>query len=728
MGKTKIAKEKKEEPKSLLKSVALDKPKKTEGLKSEKTSERTSEKQAEDDHERSAAITSGKIPNWLKILKSNNYVLVDIKMKFENSISIIPQMNKLSSLSEFGEAVSRRLNEVTIVQRENVECNDSMQKDIDSGLVSEAQKSDGQQYQTANQELIADIFMKHNRILGDIQNKNKKISTASIGEIQQIWQEKKEEIEEVLRDPSKKDNIQSALQLLRDIHKVMESNQENVLPEDRARIDEIKQNMDSKLQVIRKYETDINLLERKEGKKRYIKERFKKLNENPTPVMMLAKTAKKVSAIGNQGEDIGTDTDGGGLGKAAEVMEEVGAVLDVHDASGEIANGKRIRDNPNKKPEDATKESSSEMEAVGELRSIYENLKDLVDFIKGCYAAYKDWDKMSEENKKDVKVNLITSGLSLAGSLSEQIGGWIKEVPLLGQIIGLIGNAINFFKKGYDLISAWDRICIMREQKKALKRKMIARKEKYQKDDDLKSLNLYSFASASEDKEKIHIDKKDAESSANPNGYRAMQRFTATKKKSAQDIMMEKVSSKKGEGKKEYYQAKAAAAVAEHDELKEAIHRNKNLRRDSIIDLSLEAASLAGNIAGFFPGIGDIISGSLSITTTMVKEGKKWGGKALQRIKNHFGIGRTDESKKENRRRMAEDLLANLNIISSKMASDDKFDIASIKDEEIKIVERSYDTADHVLGGVGAYMPKMIGAKNKEELIERMRDAFSVEG
>ena len=114
----------------------------------------------------------------------------------------------------------------------------------------------------------------------------------------------------------------------------------------------------------------------------------------------------------------------------------------------------------------------------------------------------------------------------------------------------------------------------LREQKKLLKARMLKRKKKYASDPELKG--LYGFMGEEKDG-KAKLDRKKL-------GSREERGMTGSGS-DAREAMKSAAAEKQGSKRHLYYKAKEAESIEQYDEIKEAIHKHKNIRRENVIAL-----------------------------------------------------------------------------------------------------------------------------------------------
>ncbi len=357
-----------------------------------------------------------------------------------------------------------------------------------------------------------------------------------------------------------------------------------------------------------------------------------------------------------------------------------------------------------------------------------ETVKNIAETVRDVVDAIRNFSKMSKENKEEMLADLISNSIKTALDASKYIVDLIKDVPILGGIIGLIKNAITFFQKGFEIYHAEKRKKAMKEARHRLKEKMLKRREKYAGDEDLKDMGLYTqvergadggahmtAAQKKQDKKDYGRERRGMDGQAGGQNRDIMRRNAARRKEDPA-------------AKKAYYGAKARESQAQYDEMKEASYRSKNIVREAILDIIQEGVSVVENIASFVPGVGTVVKAGAKAVNTgtgLGRKGAAWIHSSWKEFRNN---PRSETNKAKFRAKYAENVYSSLADVSQFVNTDGGITIDDTKLDEVKRVEDSYNFAETLLGGVGADMPALINSESKDELLDNMSAMFAREG
>ncbi len=379
-----------------------------------------------------------------------------------------------------------------------------------------------------------------------------------------------------------------------------------------------------------------------------------------------------------------------------EAKESIG------DFKGEL---KKLKDKKAGKPVEDEKEDPFDG-MVDMVKNTVVLIKDTVEYVKNI-------DKMNSQNAIDTAVSIITKGLSTATDSVGKVVSLLTEFPFVGPVIGLVKNAISFFSEGYQLFMSRRRMAKLREQKKLLKARMLKRKKKYASDPELKS--LYGFISEGKDGE-AKLDRKKL-------GYRE-DRGMVGSGSDAREAMKSAAAEKQGSKRHLYYKAKEAESIEQYDEIKEAIHKHKNIRREKIIAIIQQGVDVAANISGFFTGIGTVVSSGIKAGNSVFSAGKTAFSWARNRYKSMSGDRRSEENKEVFRNKYAEHIYDNMAEVSQYLDGEGKVDLNKADAGQIRKIAESYDYAENMILGTSANMVSLIDAPSKEDLLDEMSKAF----
>ena len=457
------------------------------------------------------------------------------------------------------------------------------------------------------------------------------------------------------------------------------------------------------------------------AKRNSIIERFKLMEKN-TPMMQLLRKVRLFEENPGYREKPGRIArlkkaviEGVGLteDEAEELHEELKPYSEMKEGYDEVKeNVGDFRDELKKiKLKKAGKAVEDEKE--NPFDGMVDMVKNTVVLVKDAVLYIKDIDKMNSQNVLDNAVSIITRGLSTATEAVGKIVSLLTELPFVGPAVGLIKNAISFFSEGYQLFMSRRRMEKLREQKKLLKARMLKRKKKYASDPELKG--LYGFMGEEKDG-KAKLDRKKL-------GSREERGMTGSGS-DAREAMKSAAAEKQGSKRHLYYKAKEAESIEQYDEIKEAIHKHKNIRREKVIALIQQGVDVAANISGFFAGIGTAISAGIKGGNSIFGLGKSvfsWGRKIY---KNATGDLRSDKNKEVFRNKYAEHIYDNMAEVSQYLDGEGKVDLNKADAGQIRKIAESYDYAENMILGTSASMVSLIDAPSKEDLLDEMSKAF----
>lgn len=446
--------------------------------------------------------------------------------------------------------------------------------------------------------------------------------------------------------------------------------------------------------------------ESKLAKKNSIIERFRVMKKE-TPMMLLIKQVRLIQKK-SVGTAAVTDKDDDKFTKISELGEEslsiIEKIYDFSDEGNQAVNDTRsfVR----KLKDEAPKEDN-----IGEIFEKVTSVKEIAKLIKEVVDYLKNYSKMTEDGKIDGLVSIVTKGLTKTADIGEKILEEFSNIPIIGGIMGLIKNAINFFSEGYTFYKSQKRMDRIRKEKTKLKEKMLRRQSKVQY--QIEQGNQYSFMSKKNGS--AHVDKKKL-------GDRETRKDTGNGSAARQAIK------NAGSKNEEYYTAKTAETIEQYDEMKEAVHKNKNVRSAATISLIQEGVDVVANIASFFPGTGTIVQLGAKAVKSVSSTAHTVGSTVLEWGRSLFKTKRSSKNKKEFRGRYAEHIYDNLAEVAEYMDDSGELSLDSMTPDQAKGLEKSYDYAENMLTTLAADMPALIKAKSKDELLEKMGGAFSREG
>ena len=477
-----------------------------------------------------------------------------------------------------------------------------------------------------------------------------------------------------------------------------------------SRISRAKQKHSDLLDAIETRKEEIKR-DPKQAKKSSIIERFREMGKNHTMLQLIRRVRLFET---NPGYKEKATT---WYGKAAETVMGVKNAIMTEGITEVTETSSKIKSTTDDLQENA-EELQNAIEGIdkedGPLKGIFGMVKNTAGLIKDTFFFIKDFDKRSSENNLDQMIGIVTSGMSTLADVAGKLASLLSNFPFIGPIIGLIKNGIKFFTEGYKLFRSQRRIRKLREQKKILKERMLKRKKKYASDPELKG--LYKYIGEGEGGQ--------AELDADKLGKREYRGLRGSGS-DARDKMKRAESSKTKAGKKKaYYAAKEAETVEQYDEIKEAIHKNKNRTKDATVAIVQEGIDVAANIAKFFPGTGDVVSAAIKVGSTIAGAGKFVGSKMVDLGKSAFGHRRSKENKKKFRSKYAEHIYDHMAEVSEYLDGEGKIDLNKADPSRVRKVAESYDYAENMLTGMGVDMADMVGAKSKGELLEAMSEAF----
>lgn len=399
------------------------------------------------------------------------------------------------------------------------------------------------------------------------------------------------------------------------------------------------------------------------------------------------------------------------------VTDPLSDIKDLEDAAGDFKDSKTDKDSfydPWAKGSDEDPETITE--AIGEgfdiamtIKSWFDSAKKGLDLIKEAVKISDDLADMSNSNKAEAALSFFTNAGDFIMGVIGNIADAVKAVPGVGAILGLLKNAWTFLSKGIKIFLAQKRMEGLRDQKRALKAKMKKRKEKARK----KGQNLYAFLDDDGKIDKNKMGDRETRGLDGKSGEAVRGKIKRNEKKEnpAQEAL--------------YRMGKEEEDIQRYDEMKEAIYKNKNVRKSAIVALVHEGVDMVGNICAFFPGYGALAQAGLKVANTTVKLGTKLGTKIREAWREKTGHKRSKSNKAKFRKKYAEHIYDHMKDISPKVNTDGTFKMDDLDDAGVKSLESSYTYVDSMLGGMNAYMPDLIRSTSKPELIRQMAKAFA---
>lgn len=457
----------------------------------------------------------------------------------------------------------------------------------------------------------------------------------------------------------------------------------------------------------------------KHKRKLKICEKFQVAKEKREPMVQLIATVKAVDskAIAATKKDYR-----GAVGEANEVYDDyimTGADIGF-DAYGQAADIIDIKKGEVYDPfEKDTPDGLADqlVDAGQETISWINQVKDLCLLVWDVYTAFKEYKKMSTQNKIDKIIDLVTRGIAWGGDL---IGQFFSSIPGVGTIIGLIKNIFACFVYVKDTISAGLRRSALSEKKEALEQKMARQKNKAR----MAGLDLYSFM----DKKGVLDEKamgrretrKEPEQKGKPQMTSKMQMDNLRKKHREN-----KEKNNDEAASREYYKAKEQELILQYDAINEAIYKNQKSQRDQVLGIGHEVADVAANIAALFPGYGSAVSGGIKIVNGVAKLGEKVFKKAYGAVHNREGALRADSTKMNIRNKYAKDIYAHMRYVAFETDTEGNIDIANKSDSQLNDIAKNYAHAEDMLKGTNAYFPKLIDSNSRGELISKISKSFA---
>ncbi|MFR5602445.1 MAG: hypothetical protein ACLTKI_08970, partial [Lachnospiraceae bacterium] len=437
----------------------------------------------------------------------------------------------------------------------------------------------------------------------------------------------------------------------------------------------------------------------------------KSLNETyteRTPIVRLIRHANKVAYIGGEVEkeekDITykaekADEYGGDLiGVVDDVLNPIfgdddsrSSTMKALGAVWEVMKGEKSMD-------EAAKESSNMSKVLGFLApalKIFILVQHFKEFIKNN-------GDMSEEEKIVGVDGLAEETIGALLGSGQAIIECIKEIPFLGPMFGLIADGVGVIVQ----YRAWKRANgHMKEahaEKEAVKKKMLAKKEKYAAmgvtTDGGKA--LFGFMGTRlEDASGIHrgqtvenhVHKRTSKKSFSHRNDHEIKKSEGTFEDQELTLRMNlgaagganlsaeiaRMKKSKDEGtlsdadRRRYYQMKTLSLMNEYKEMDEAQIINKNRRRQGAKELIHIALDAMKNILTLVPGVNSVIASAIGIVNTASRYMEKGALKLQQKGREKGWLGfnaeRSETKKKINRTGMAEDLLGRMMLVGQYM-------------------------------------------------------------
>lgn len=466
-------------------------------------------------------------------------------------------------------------------------------------------------------------------------------------------------------------------------------------------------------ELIKSIDSRINKIEEKQAKKETIVKRFRAMKKE-TPMIMLIKRVRLFQKNpGYEGKAKGLDKVGEVLTKISDAslgegnLEKIEKIYDFSDESYHAVNDTSsfVRTLQGKSPKEYS---------IGKYFEIVTGAKEIANLIMEIVDYFRERNITTEDGKFDGLVSIVTKGIKKTADIGEKILEKFSNIPIIGGVIGLIKNAINFFAEGYTFYMSQKRMERIRGEKKKLKEKMLKRQLRTPYRTEKPEDNPYAFMSKV--KGSAHVNKEML-------GDRETRGITGSGSVARQ--VMKQNSAIKNE---EYYKAKTTETVEQYDEMKEVVYKNKNVRSAAIKAIIQEGLSTVGNIASFFSGAGTIIQSGLNAVNSLGNVGYTFGSGVWDKIKSKINSKRSSENKTKFRRKYAEHIYDNLAEVAEYMDENGEFSVDSITPDQAKGLEKSYDYAENMLATLAADMPALIKAKSESELLEKMSSAFSREG
>lgn len=184
-----------------------------------------------------------------------------------------------------------------------------------------------------------------------------------------------------------------------------------------------------------------------------------------------------------------------------------------------------------------------------------------------------------------------------------------------------------------------------------------------------------------------------------------------------------------GDDKKEYALLKRIEVTHGYDILKEAEVRMKNKQHDDVYDIITEGWSIASTFIKATASPAAIAAFVADVMVKVLEFGKSVGSMYNKAIRDASGSMYSTQNKQKRRSKMAEDIYDRMVVASGSLNAAGEFDLNEHEDWEVKEAAEHIESVDFILSkGLDAYVSHIIAATSKDDMIEQMSSAFSVEG
>lgn len=399
---------------------------------------------------------------------------------------------------------------------------------------------------------------------------------------------------------------------------------------------------------------------------------------------------------------------------------------------------------------------SEKVQNIGEamleqLAEWFEPLVNAGKLFKGLKSFISDISDMSWEEAKNQAAELIGNSLEWGLDAIEKLLKKVKNIPIFEDIASIINGAFGVFRHVCAFIDKRKHKNEAGDRKEELKQRMLKKRFEYLNKDETKHANLYGFMGTSQERHGLlwrqwrvnaHVAKSDSEESFFKKDYEkgttTIERQKAKLEKVAggENIyhQLEEMKEKKDRDqlssreRKKYYQLKTLRDIREYTEQKADVGVNRKRMVAEGWEIAHNALDILGSMCSLIPGLGKAIGTGIKFfnatskfTHSVVSKGKK--------LFEH--MDGTTERKNATRTAMATNMFHQMVYITGFMREnqeDNATPLFVLGPATAKRVSRSMDYISSTTATLSYKMSEMLGAETKEDMIEKMAEAFAAGG
>lgn len=520
--------------------------------------------------------------------------------------------------------------------------------------------------------------------------------------------------------------------------------------ENRVKAEELKSKVDEYMESHGKPEKTSK--EKKEQSKRYTRELRRLFDREKNWVPLLI----KIQMIEKGNYKLGF------LGTIQEWARKTGKNLNQYIDLDMVNAGKQVKSvyDGAKAGKDAFRENmkgASENEMLGELKdemiqsklgeflvggskkddgksSIKEKVMSIVNpviavgkFLYEMYQFFKEKNRMSPEEKKQKAINLwVEKGGNSLVEGCKTTAVWIKNVPWLGAVAGIIGAIVEFAQGIVKMIQATEIGKSIRGSRRKLNAKLEKMKTKH------------GMTSALGKEEKMRLMQKHRAVAQNPQYME--EKIAAMRKKKRYMSLEDRIT---------YREIKKLDYMQRLEAMNEAKEKNDGTQLDTVVSMTTAAVSLVGNIAKLCPGIGSLIGLTTDVSNALIKGGKKAWESGKQFFIDMFASDRDDSTVNIQKRRegFARKRYGELAYVASKLKfgineqdtplTQDEIEAAvsargnagtrfSIPDSAstVKQVAKTTESLSDSFKSVGMYVTDLKKANSREDMLLKIANGY----